>query len=116
MSKCLCQYDFFELADGRVWSVEDSRFTDVCSAMANASTCFVLDDAHLVKTLREEGYPLGEYEGYEPAAQDVLAMRDMLLRELQRKFEELEEYRLKLLDVESQPGFPSRIDWPERPW
>lgn len=115
MSKCLCQYDFFELADGRVWSVEDSRFTDVCSAMANASTCFVLDDAHLVKTLREEGNPLVGPTG-DDDRDDALALRDMRLREMQRKFEELEEYRLKLLDVESQPGFPSRIDWPERPW
>ena len=115
MSKCLCQYDFFELADGRVWSVEDSRFTDVCSAMANASTCFVLDDAPLVKALREEGNPLVEPTG-DADRDDALALRDMRLREMQRKFEELEEYRLKLLDVESQPEFPRRIDWPERPW
>lgn len=115
MSKCLCQYDFFELADGRVWSVEDAAFTDLCSAMSNARTCFVLDDAHLVKTLREEGNPLVEPTG-DDDRDDALALRDMRLREMQRKFEELEEYRLKLLDVESQPGFPSRIDWPVRPW
>lgn len=116
MSKCPCHYDYFELSDGRFWSTAGAAFVDPCAVMANATRCVVLDDLHLVKTLREEGYPLGEYEGYEPAAQDVLAMRDMLLRELQRKFEELEEYRLKLLDVESQPAFPRRVEWPPRPW
>ena len=115
MSECLCKYDYFELSDGRVWSVEDAAFTDLCAAMSNASTCFVLDDAHLVRTLREEGVPLSETTG-DADRDDALALRDMRLRELQRKFEELEEYRLKLLDVESQPEFPRRIDWPERPW
>ncbi len=115
MSKCLCQYDFFELADGRVWSVEDAAFTELCAAMSNARTCFVLDDAHLVKTLREEGNPLVEPTG-DADRDDALALRDMRLRELQRKFEELEEYRLALLDVDSQPGFPARVEWPPRPW
>lgn len=115
MSKCLCSFDYFELADGRVWNVTDARFTDVCTAMANARTCLVLDDAHLVRTLREEGNPLVEPSG-DADRDDALALRELRLQELARMEAKLAEYRAALEAVPDQPEFPARVEWPKRPW
>jgi len=115
MNECSCQYSFFELADGRVWNVKDARFADVCTAMENARTCLVLDERHLVKTLREEGVPVVEPTG-DADRDDAMALRELRLHELQRKQEELDAYRLALLDVPDRPGFPDRVEWPVRPW
>ena len=121
---------FYRISDGRVWDTEKARFTE---EFLEAATTVLYsngqpgDESYLRRTLDFYGHPEGdELLTDEDRAKAAREKRDELLTETDyllmpdypispEALASLKAYRQALRDVPEQAGFPSKIEWPEKP-
>lgn len=121
---------FYRISDGRVWDIENARFTE---EFLEAATTVLYsngqpgDASYLRRTLDFYGLPVGdELLTDEDRAKAAREKRDRLLAETdyllmpdypisEEALAALKTYRQALRDVPEQAGFPNTIEWPETP-
>lgn len=120
----------YQLADGRIWSIEDACFVVKAPESAVLSPC---PDEHgestlegLIGCLHFYGYPLGELKTDNEYAAEAREKRNALIAETDymampdyplddEKKAAVLAYRQALRDVPAQSGFPRRVVWPAKP-
>lgn len=122
--------DCYVIEGGRYWDIAKACFV----SDADDSQCKPLyrngkpaDEAYLRQTLEFYGYTVGdELLTDEDRAKAAREKRDQLLAETDyllmpdypissEALVALKTYRQSLRDVPEQAGFPSKIEWPEKP-
>lgn len=122
---------FYQIADGRIWNVAVARFVDDVPSQAEVIPLrrggALGDVSYLRRTLEFYGYQVGdELLTDEDRAKVAREKRDELLTETdyllmpdypisEEALVALKTYRQALRDVPEQAGFPSKIEWPEKP-
>lgn len=122
---------FYQVADGRIWNVAVARFVDDVPSQAEVIPLrrggALGDVSYLRRTLEFYGYQVGdELLTDEDRAKAAREKRDQLLAETdyllmpdypisEEALVALKTYRQSLRDVPEQAGFPSKIEWPEKP-
>ena len=122
---------FYQIADGRIWNVAVARFVDDVPSQAEVIPLRrggeLGDVSYLRRTLEFYGYQVGdELLTDEDRAKAAREKRDGLLAETdyllmpdypisEEALAALKTYRQALRDVPEQAGFPSKIEWPEKP-
>lgn len=122
---------FYQIADGRIWNVAVARFVDDVPSQAEVIPLrrggALGDVSYLRRTLEFYGYQVGdELLTDEDRAKAAREKRDGLLAETDyllmpdypissEALVALKTYRQALRDVPEQAGFPSKIEWPEKP-
>lgn len=122
---------FYQIKDGLVWGVEEAKFVaEVPADSVVIPLCKdgdICDKDYLKETLKFYGHKIGdELLTDEDRAREAREKRDQLLAETDyllmpdypieaAVLEVLKTYRQALRDVPEQAGFPSAIEWPERP-
>lgn len=122
---------FYQIADGRIWNVAVARFVDDVPSQAEVIPLRrggeLGDVSYLRRTLEFYGYTVGdELLTDEDRAKAAREKRDHLLAETDyllmpdypissETLAALKAYRQALRDVPEQAGFPSKIEWPEKP-
>lgn len=121
---------FYRISNGRIWDIEKAKFTtdfDEAKTVDLQSSGGLADEAYLRRTLEFYGYPVGdELLTDEDRAEAARKKRDQLLSDTDYllmpdypleapELEAVKTYRQALRDVPEQAGFPSKIEWPEKP-
>ena len=122
---------FYQIADGRIWSVAVARFVDDVPSQAEVIPLrrggALGDVSYLRRTLEFYGYQVGdELLTDEDRAKAAREKRDGLLAETdyllmpdypisEEALAALKTYRQALRDVPEQTGFPNTIEWPSKP-
>lgn len=122
---------FYQVADGRIWNVAVARFVDDVPSQAEVIPLrrggALGDVSYLRRTLEFYGYQVGdELLTDEDRAKAAREKRDRILAETDfllmpdypispEALAALKAYRQALRDVPEQAGFPSKIEWPEKP-
>lgn len=123
-------FRYYKIKGGRVWDIQSARFVE----SADEALTKVLyesgkpaDASYLRRTLEFYSYPVGdELLTDEDRAEAARKKRDQLLSDTDYllmpdypleapELEAVKTYRHALRDVPEQAGFPSAIEWPERP-
>lgn len=123
--------DFYKIANERVWDVDSASFAESIPEAANIIELRhdgrLADEAYLRRTLEFYGFAVGdELLTDEDRAKAAREKRDELLTETdyllmpdypisEEALAALKTYRQALRDVPEQAGFPSKIEWPEKP-
>lgn len=121
---------FYRISNSRIWDIEKAKFTtdfDEAKTVDLQSSGDLADEAYLRRTLEFYGYPVGdELLTDEDRAEAARKKRDQLLSDTDYllmpdyplealELEAVKTYRQALRDVPEQAGFPSKIEWPEKP-
>lgn len=122
--------NYYQLGDGRIWSIAEARFVAETSEDAVVGPCL---DEHgestiegLIGCLHFYGYDLGELKTDNEFAAEAREKRNQLIAETDylampdyplddEKKAAVFAYRQALRDVPEQAGFPRQIDWPVKP-
>ena len=124
------EFNFYRIADGRVWDISAAKFVEEFSEdglvdLRSDGRPAGVD--YLRQTLEFYGFKVGdELLTDEDRAQSAREKRDQLLAETDyllmpdypissETLASLKAYRQALRDVPEQAGFPSKIEWPEKP-
>lgn len=126
----LSDVSYYQLLDGRIWSIAEARFISAAPEGAVLAPC---PDEHgessldgLLGCLHFYGYELGELKTDAEYAKEVREKRNALIAETDfmampdypldaEQKAAVMAYRQALRDVPEQAGFPRQIDWPVKP-
>jgi hypothetical protein len=126
----LSDVSYYQLLDGRIWSIAEARFIPAAPEDAVLGPC---PDEHgessldgLLGCLRFYGYDLGELKTDAEFAKEAREKRNALIAETDfmampdypldaEQKAAVMAYRQALRDVPEQAGFPRQIDWPVKP-
>ena len=122
--------EFYQLEDGRLWSIAKAQFVTEASVDAAIGPCPDEQGEStiegLIGCLDFYGYPKGELKTDEEYAAEAREKRNQLIAETdfmampdyplpEDKRQAVLAYRQALRDVPEQAGFPRQIDWPVKP-